>query len=354
MSRTMPLSVQSMRPSPAHYPWIRRWLNLCLALVVLMVLIGGLTRLTESGLSIVEWKLFSGILPPMSQQGWEREFAAYQTSPEFKQVNSNFSLGDFKRIFWLEYIHRVLGRVIGLALVVPFLFFAARRMLPRRLFWRMAFACVLVASQGTVGWIMVASGLEDQPRVNPLKLALHLSLALSLFCTLLWTRWQIAPGSRPSGLAYTGRALRLLLIVAAIQIVFGALVAGLDAGYSYNTFPLMDGRFVPSDLHLLSPWWLNHLENIRTVQFQHRIGAYATVACCLLAAVLHWKHALPSQRRAFLMLGGAIFLQFALGVATLLSVMNIALASAHQLGALLMLTVLLWIIWLFPLRMGRN
>jgi len=342
-----------MQPLPRHYPWIRGWLTLCAVLVVCMVLIGGLTRLTESGLSIVEWKLLSGILPPMSQQGWEQEFAAYQTSPEFQKINSAFSLGDFKRIFWLEYIHRVLGRIIGLALVVPFLFFSVRRMLPKRLFWRMAFACALVASQGAVGWIMVASGLVDAPRVSPIKLALHLSLALTLYATLIWTRWQIAPTPRPPAQQRTPM-FRLLLVLAVVQIVLGALVAGLDAGYSYNTFPLMDGAFIPSDLHLQQPWWLNHVENIRTVQFQHRMGAYLVVALALFAIARHYRTANASQRYALQWLGASITLQFGLGVATLLSVMNIALASAHQLGAVLLLTVLLWIIWLFPQQRGLN
>jgi cytochrome c oxidase assembly protein subunit 15 len=289
----------------------------------------------------------------MSQQGWEQEFAAYKTSPEFQKINSTFGITEFKRIFWLEYIHRVLGRIVGLALVVPFIFFSVRRMLPKRLFWRMAFACVLVASQGTVGWIMVASGLVDAPRVSPIKLGLHLSLAFALYATLVWTRWQIAPTPRP---AFSRPAfwLRALLGVTVIQIILGALVAGLDAGYSYNTFPLMDGAWIPSDLHLLQPWWLNHLENVRTVQFQHRMGAYLLVGLTVYALLRYYPQATLAQRRALHWLAACTTLQFTLGVATLLSVMNIALASAHQLGALLLLTVLLWIIWLFPQNRGLN
>jgi len=330
-----------------HAPIIRRWLTVCAALVALMVLIGGLTRLTESGLSIVEWKLFSGILPPMSHEAWEVEFAAYKTSPEYLKVNKGFSPGDFQRIFWLEYIHRVLGRVIGLALILPFIYFVARRQLSKPLIKRMAFACVLVAAQGTVGWIMVASGLVEQPRVEPLKLALHLSLALTLFAVLLWTRWQVAT-HRPTYASQGRVGLHLLALAVAIQIVLGALVAGLDAGYSYNSFPLMDGALIPEGLHHLQPWWLNHVESILTVQFQHRIGAYAVVVLASLCVACLWRQAVPAQRTWLAALAGGVFLQFALGVATLLSVMNIALASLHQMGAVLLLGITLRLIWLFP------
>lgn len=329
-------------------PLLKQWITLCAALVVLMVLVGGLTRLTESGLSIVEWKLFSGIFPPLGEQGWQEEFARYQTSPEFKQVNSDFSVGDFKRIFWLEYIHRVLGRVIGLALLVPFAYFAARRWMPGWLVRRMAVACVLVAAQGTVGWIMVASGLKDEPRVDALKLALHLSLALALFAHLLWTRWQLSASQRYLALPRHAKYVRLLVLLAALQIVFGALVAGLDAGLSYNSFPLMDGHWMPPGLHMLNPWWLNHVENIRTVQFQHRLLAYLLVILSVVFVVRVWKISVSPQRRWLGFLLAALALQFALGVATLLSVVNIALASAHQLGAVLLLAVLLRLLWLYP------
>lgn len=313
-----------------------------------MVLIGGLTRLTESGLSIVEWKLLSGIFPPLTEQSWQHEFAAYQTSPEYQKINSGFALADFKRIFWLEYIHRVLGRVIGLALLLPFIYFTARRMLPKPFVKRMAIACVLVAAQGAVGWIMVASGLVDQPRVSPLKLTLHLSLALALFGWLLWARWQLAPAPRPVAASKYALAARLLLVAATLQIIFGALVAGLDAGYSYNTFPLMDGQWIPTGLHLLSPWWLNHLESILTVQFQHRVMAYAVAFGILVFVAWAWRDAIPTQRFWLKALAGAVFLQFSLGVATLLSEMNIALASMHQLGAVLLLGVLLRVMWFYP------
>lgn len=336
-----------MQPLPEHRRAVTLWLTITAVLVVAMVLIGGLTRLTESGLSIVEWKLLDGIFPPVSEEAWHVEFSAYKTSPEYLLVNKGFELNDFKRIFWLEYLHRVLGRIIGLVLLIPYLYFLARKALPKPLIKRMGFACVLVALQGTVGWIMVASGLDDQPRVDPIKLALHLSLAISLLMVLLWTRWQIT-GMRPAPHIQRGGSIRLLVGLIAVQIVLGAIVAGLDAGYSYNTFPLMDGHWIPSELHLQSPWWVNHLENIRTVQFQHRVGAWATLALSLLVVAAHWRHALAEQRVYLRSLGWVVGLQFGLGVMTLLSGMNIALASAHQLGAVLLLGLSLRLVWLYP------
>lgn len=339
-----------MQPLPQHLIPIRRWLTLCAVLVVAMVLIGGLTRLTESGLSIVQWKLFSGILPPLTDEAWHTEFDAYKQTPEYKHVNSGFSVWDFRRIFWLEYIHRVLGRLIGLTLILPFAYFAARRMLPKPLMRRMGFACLLVAAQGTVGWIMVASGLVDEPRVAPLKLALHLSLALLLFLLLLWTRWQVS--GTPRGTAHRRDAwlVRILWLAVGLQIIFGALVAGLDAGYAYNTFPLMDGRFIPTDLYFFSPWWLNHVENMRTVQFQHRMLAYLVVIGMFMLVVRIWKRASGTQRTWLGVLACAVAFQFTLGLFTLLTVVNIALASLHQLGAVLLIGVLARLAWAYPLQ----
>lgn len=336
-----------MHPAPSHLPMIRRWITLCALLVALMVLIGGLTRLTESGLSIVQWKLLSGILPPLSEEAWQVEFSAYKTSPEYLKVNRDFGLSDFKHIFWLEYLHRILGRIIGLALILPLLYFAVRKQLPKPLLKRMACACVLVAAQGAVGWIMVASGLVNEPRVEPLKLALHLSLALALFALLIWTRWQVSE-TRPHYAGGGACLLRVLALLLPLQIVMGALVAGLDAGYSYNTFPLMDGQFIPAGLHTLQPWWLNHVESILTVQFQHRMGAYAVVLVALAGLVAAWPAAVPQQRHWLAALAATVCFQFALGVGTLLSGVTIAMASLHQLGAVLLLFVVLRLLWLYP------
>lgn len=331
-----------------HEPFLRRWVTFCAVLVALMVLVGGLTRLTESGLSIVEWKLVSGVLPPMSEQAWQEEFSSYQHSPQFKQVNSDFTVSDFKRIYWLEYLHRVLGRVIGLVLILPFAYLALRQKLSHYAAIRMGFACLLVMAQGAVGWIMVASGLVDLPRVEPVKLALHLSLAFALFGWLLWIRWGAGNDLRPGARPIDALSVRAFFALVCVQIVFGALVAGLDAGLVYNTFPLMDGKLVPSGLYMLSPWWVNHLEHIPLVQFQHRAGAWLVAIGAIWLAVRLWNQSPPMQRMALKWILAAVFLQFSLGVITLLSVVDISLASLHQMGALLLFGTALRALWLYP------
>lgn len=322
----------------------QRWLIACMVCVVLMVFIGGVTRLTESGLSIVEWKLVSGTFPPLSEEAWAQEFAEYKTSPEFNQKNAHFSVNDFKKIYWLEYIHRLMGRITGLVFLLPLLYFAVRKSAPAPFLKRMTIITALIGAQGAVGWIMVASGLEHQPRVSPIKLALHLSLALSVFglTYLTYLRENALPklASAPPALYYSARGL---LVLVAVQIILGAIVAGTDAGYSYNTYPLMDGRFVPEGLFLLSPWWLNLLENITTVQFQHRMGALILINAALGFTVYAWKKC-PELRTPLCWLFGVMCAQFILGVATLLSVVSLPLASAHQLVALALMACLLRII----------
>lgn len=337
----------SITPPPHHQRAVVNWLLCCIFLVTLMVFIGGVTRLTESGLSIVEWKLFSGTLPPMSDAAWEAEFAEYQATPQFQQINAHFGLAEFKEIYWLEYLHRLLGRIIGLAVLLPFLYFTARRALPARLWWRCLGIGLLVAAQGTVGWAMVASGLVDQPRVAPIKLAAHLLLALAVFTLLLWTRWQVLGHPRTLQLPGLARTARLTLFIVFLQIFLGALVAGLDAGLSYNSYPRMDGQWIPDGLWMLSPWWLNHFESVLTVQFQHRIGAIFVVLLGFGFAIWAWK-TLPLRALAN-QIALTISLQFCLGVAALLSVVNIWFASAHQMVALLLIALLARAMYLLPL-----
>lgn len=336
--------------NPQHLPSIRAWLVACMVMVALMVFIGGVTRLTESGLSIVEWKLFSGIFPPLSHAGWLEAFRDYQTSPEFRLKNAGFTLAEFQGIYWLEYLHRLLGRLTGLVFLIPLAVFALRKQLPRPLFLRMLALCGLVGMQGTVGWIMVASGLEHDPRVNPLKLALHLSLAFTLFCALVWTWLQLGTprnGTSPKPLYWM---VRVTLGMAILQIILGALVAGNDAGLTYNTYPLMDGRWVPHGLTTLSPWARNIVENIVMVQWQHRMGALILVMSCLVTIGYNLRQAPPQIRVWLWGLLGVIVLQFGLGVATLLSVVAIPLASAHQMAALLLLLVLVHLVYHTPKR----
>jgi cytochrome c oxidase assembly protein subunit 15 len=326
--------------TPAPRP-VRIWLLVCMALVALMVFIGGVTRLTESGLSIVEWKLFSGVFPPTSDAAWEQEFAAYQTSPEFQKKNFHFGVAEFQRIYWLEYIHRVLGRVIGLALALPFFVFLTTRHLRGWLGWRMFGCCILVGLQGVVGWVMVASGLVDDPRVSPVKLALHLSLAFALFGVLLWTYWQACDRARlPSP---GNRCLwDWLFGLTCAQIILGALVAGMDAGLSYNTYPLMDGHLVPPGAfdayQLHSP-----LQNIPFIQFLHRAGAHLVLGLGLVFWLWHERReALSGQlQRAVRGVAAVLGLQFLLGVWTLIHQVPLGLASAHQMAALLLVATLL-------------
>lgn len=324
----------------------------CIVLVVLMVALGGVTRLTESGLSIVEWKLVSGTLPPMNEVAWNVEFDEYKTSPQFQQVNKTFALSDFKNIFWLEYLHRLLGRIIGMVILGGTLYFGARKRFTRPLLIRMIGISALVGAQGTVGWIMVASGLNNEPRVEPIKLGLHLLLAFSLFAALIWTRWQVLGHARPITHRRLALGARVLLALAVVQIFFGALVAGLRAGLSYNTYPLMDEKLIPSSLHLLTPWWKNHLESVLTVQFQHRLGALVLVVCVLSFITYAWKNF--TDRAPLKWLLSIIFLQFALGVATLLTVVNLWLASAHQLVALLLIGILMRLLYLAPLDTNQR
>ena len=337
-----------MEPLPKYRNAIAHWLSVCILLVMCMVALGGITRLTESGLSIVEWKLVSGTLPPMSDEAWQVEFDHYKTSPQFQKVNSSFSVGDFKEIFWLEYWHRLLGRIIGMVIVFGALYFILRRAVRPCLARRMIALCVLVAAQGAVGWVMVASGLVDAPRVAPIKLALHLLLAFSLYAALLWTRWQVLGhprGHAPKGVALAARGVLLLVI---IQLIFGALVAGLRAGLSYNTFPLMDGALIPDGLHMMAPWWENHLNSILTVQFQHRVGAMVVAVAVIWFTLYATKKVY--EPKLLRRLAALVVLQFALGVATLLTHVDITLASLHQLAALLLVGVLVRAIYKFPLR----
>jgi len=341
-------------PHSQHLPQVRAWLIGCMLMVVLMVGIGGITRLTESGLSIVEWKLFSGVFPPLSHQGWKEAFSAYQTSPEFKLKNSDFSLSQFQGIYWLEYIHRLLGRLTGLVFLLPLLVLGLQKKLPRPLLARMLGITLLVAMQGAVGWLMVASGLEHDPRVNPVRLALHLSLAFSIFGCLWWT-WLQLQTPRSTGAPPCMRPLaRAVFAITILQIIFGALVAGNDAGLSYNTFPLMDGRVVPNGLATLNPFWRNIIENIVMVQWQHRMLAFILFFSCLGMAAYGRHSREPHLRfwlRALLLV---ITLQFLLGVATLLSVVATALASAHQLLALALVMVVVALLYHTPQSTTRQ
>jgi heme a synthase len=319
---------------------VRVWLILVAVLIAAMVLVGGATRLTESGLSIVEWKPVTGALPPLSQAEWTQAFEGYKAIPQYRQMNAGMSLDEFKTIFWWEWSHRLLGRVIGAAYLLPFLYFLWRGGLVPELRRRLWGIFALGALQGAVGWWMVASGLSERVEVSQYRLATHLVLALLIFAGILWTLRRLAepaPSSAPPRLKMTAV---VLLVLTFVQLYFGALVAGLRAGKIYNTWPDIDGGFIPSGAGLFfhAPWWRNLFENTLTVQFEHRMMAYAL----FILAALHAIDAARSRAdRA--VLDGALWLfaivalQATLGIITLLNQAPMDLALTHQAVAIVVL-----------------
>ena len=310
---------------------VAAWLFACAALAFLVVLIGGVTRLTRSGLSIVEWQPLVGALPPLTQADWEALFAKYRETPEFRQVNFSMTLEGFKRIFWWEYIHRLLARLIGVVFLLPYLYFLVRKNLDRPLAWKLGGIFLLGALQGTVGWYMVKSGLVDDPKVSPVRLTLHLGLALAIFSAELWLAMQLlAPKQRFDGFAL------FLPVIVFLMALSGGLVAGLRAGYAYNTFPLMNGHIVPPEVMLLEPWWRNFVYNMATVQLVHRAFFWALAVLVLVA---WWRNRESAAGNALLL---TFAVQASLGIATLLTGVPVGLGSAHQGGAVLVLAAALW------------
>ncbi|HXF67617.1 MAG TPA: COX15/CtaA family protein [Burkholderiales bacterium] len=331
---------------PSAQRAVAAWLIACCALVFAMVVVGGLTRLTESGLSIVEWQPISGVLPPLGDADWRELFEKYQRTPQYQQVNRDMSLEEFKGIFWLEYFHRLLGRLVGLAFLLPYLYFLARRRLERGLAWKLAGVFALGAAQGVLGWLMVASGLVSEPRVSHLRLTAHLALAFAIYAAMLWIALDLLLGrGAPQARSVRGRLAAPAWTVTglvAFMVLTGGLVAGLRAGRAYNTFPLMDGHLVPPEAFLLEPWWKNFFYNMATVQLDHRLGAYALLAAVAWLWVRALRLDVPRSVRALAhLLAAAVLAQAALGVSTLLAGVPIALATLHQAGALVVLTVAL-------------
>ncbi|WP_426615818.1 COX15/CtaA family protein [Bradyrhizobium sp. McL0616] len=320
---------------------VRWWLISVAALIALMVLVGGATRLTESGLSIVEWKPVTGSVPPLSAAQWTDAFEAYKTIPQYRELNAGMSLSEFKQIFWWEWSHRLLGRFIGVAYLLPFLFFLWRGGLSGELKRRLWLLFALGGLQGAVGWWMVASGLSERVEVSQYRLATHLVLALLIFAGIVWTVRRLAerpPIAVPARLRFTSA---VLVIVTFVQIYFGALVAGLHAGRAYNTWPQIDGAFIPSmeRLWFETPWWRNMFDNVLTVQFEHRMTAYALFALAALHAVDAVRSRAGSAASGALWLLGAVSLQAVLGILTLLNQVPIDLALSHQAVAIVVLTL---------------
>ena len=321
------------------------WLFAVAAMVLVMIVLGGITRLTGSGLSIMEWAPFRGVLPPTSDAEWQRLFDLYRQIPQYVLVNQGFGLAGFKQIFWLEWVHRLWGRLIGFAFLGPLVWFwATGRIEPRLRAW-LALLFLLGALQGLVGWIMVASGfLPDATAVSPSRLAIHLALALMLYAALVWTAMTVLGGTparfRGRGLL-RGMAL-VCLASLALTIVSGSFVAGTHAGFDYNTFPLMDGHLVPDGYGRLQPLMRNLTENIPAIQFNHRALATFTILVSVATIAVGLGSPLSiSVRLAVIVLGVTLAVQYVLGVATLLSVVPVGLASVHQANAVLALTALL-------------
>ncbi len=322
---------------------VTAWLVLCCCMIFAMVILGGVTRLTDSGLSMVEWDPIFGAVPPLNQQDWESVFAKYRESPEYQKINLGMDIDGFKSIYWFEFSHRVLGRSIGTVFLVPFLFFLWRRKLTPGLIPKLAFAFVLGGLQGLLGWYMVKSGLVDKPDVSQYRLTAHLMLALAIYVYLLWILFGLTLKKTTTAAPATIRlAAGWLLALITLTIGSGGFVAGLKAGHAYNTFPLMGGQWLPPAGWMLEPGWRNLFENIATVQFIHRLLATSTFAFILLFWLKLLRQPLPRPTRTavhFFML--MAIAQVSLGISTLLLHIPVPLASTHQAGALLLLSLAL-------------
>lgn len=331
-----------MTADPALKP-VGRWLLLCAAMIFIMAIIGAATRLTESGLSIVYWEPVKGAVPPLNHDAWVAEFEKYRQSPQYQQINRGMTLAEFQYIFWWEYIHRLWGRLIGLVFAVPLLWFAIRGVIRGKLALQLAGLLVLGGLQGAVGWWMVASGLVHEPAVSHYRLATHLMLAALLFslCLALGARLL---GWRGGVFATLGlrRGATLCLALTVITMTWGAFVAGLDAGRIYNTFPLMDGRFVPAEAWDQKPKWLNLFENHATVQWTHRVLAFTTAFVVLFHAFSVYRKGQARNMAVFM--GTAMVAQIALGALTVVHGVPVVLGVLHQANGfiLLGLVVLHW------------
>ncbi|MCX2741526.1 COX15/CtaA family protein [Pontibacter anaerobius] len=312
------------------------WLLSGALLILAMVIVGGITRLTGSGLSIVEWNLISGTLPPLNQEAWITAFEQYKQFPEYQKLNTHLTLEGFQKIFWWEYLHRLLGRLVGLVFILPFLYFLITKQLTSGLFRRLLF----ILAQGVIGWLMVKSGLVDNPHVSHFRLAAHLSLALALIGVILWTVADLTSGKVLKLKSHKGTKLKrlaiLVLVAVLLQIILGAFVAGLKAGFSYNSYPLMDGEFFPAHLQGYLTWQTT-IENGVVMQFAHRWIAILV----LLAVTLLWYRTRPAElpytvrtlARSLLL---TCLIQVALGIATLLLAVPVSLGVLHQVVAVVL------------------
>ena len=339
MTRPMPSNTEVPLETTAPRQ-IAIWLFVMCCLVGLMVTVGGATRLTDSGLSITEWRPVTGAVPPLSEAAWMAEFEKYKTIPEYTEVNAGMSLEAFKAIYWWEWAHRLLGRLIGVAFLLPFIYFVAARKARGGLVLKLGGLFVLGGLQGALGWWMVSSGLADRVDVSQYRLAAHLGLAVLLFGAMFWLALDLWPDEKPKG---PRRLLPISLLLAGavyLQIILGAFVAGLRAGRSFNTWPLMDGKFFPDGYFSASPGLADLFETIAAVQFNHRIGAYLLAAFALWVWYVARRTALRDRASAIL---HAVGFQIFLGVVTVVAATPIGLGLLHQAGAVIVFAAALYL-----------
>ena len=320
------------------------WLFICCAMVFCTLVVGGVTRLTDSGLSIVEWQPLLGAIPPLTHDDWLLMFEKYKQIPQFHQVNFDMTLEGFQFIFWWEWVHRQIGRLIGLVFFIPLVWFWVRGKIPRGYKWKLVGFLILGGLQGAMGWYMVKSGLVNDVRVSHYRLTAHLGLAFLVFGLMFWTALGLVSErrARPSAPAGVRCFALFLLGVVSLMVLSGGLVAGLRAGLAYNTFPLMNGYIVPPDLVAMEPWWLNFFNNITTVQFDHRMIAWSLM---LLVPMLWWKvlRQAPQASGAANVMLVMLGVQVSLGIATLLHQVPVALGSLHQAGAMVLFGTLIFL-----------
>ncbi|MBA3678431.1 MAG: COX15/CtaA family protein [Sphingosinicella sp.] len=331
-----------MSPAPQARPSaIADWLLFVAGLVFVMIVVGGITRLTESGLSITRWEPISGAIPPLSAEAWQAQFDAYRASPQYAQINSGMSLAEFKHIFFWEYIHRLLGRLIGLAFAIPLIWFAWKRAIPKGYGWRLTALLALGGLQGVIGWWMVVSGLVDRPEVSHIRLAIHLLMALLIFAALIWTALNLKAIARDDG----ARPARMptiaiwTLSVLGLQFLFGAYVAGLEAGYAFSSWPKMGDEWFPAHAPMLQPWLVNFVDNPIMVQFVHRWLAFVVAAFALALGLRAMRAGHKGAGHAVI---AAVTTQILLGIATILSGVELWIGVAHQgMAALLLAAIIL-------------
>ena len=344
--------MSELNSSAANHRRIAIWLIIVCALIYTMVVLGGVTRLTRSGLSMVNWHPIAGIVPPLNDQQWQAEFDNYKNYPEYRKLNQGMDLAGFKSIFWFEYAHRLLGRSIGLVFFIGFLWFAIRKQLNRELWPKLATMFVLGGLQGLLGWFMVKSGLVDRPHVSQYRLTAHLSLAIAIYGYMLWVALGLLLPKREYAPANELPRLRKfsisLWVLISVMIISGGFVAGTHAGFVYNTFPTMNGYWFPPGLYGASPWYHNLFDDLTSVQFNHRILAYTIFVSVIAFVAWARKLQLPKQTMtAVYAVLAAMLLQVTLGISTLLTHVAVPVGAAHQGGALVLFTTIAVLVRLF-------